>query len=100
MAEAGRHESALAADAGWYASAARANTDGVRSAAQAEHLAVARTERANIDAALTWTAVNDPALGITIAVGFGWAWIVLGDSRGAQRPLTALDAAGATVPAR
>ena len=100
MAEAGRHESALAAHAGWYASAARANTDGVRSAAQAEHLAVARTERANIDAALTWTAANDPALGITIAVGFGWAWIVLGDSRGAQRLLTALDAAGATVPAR
>ena len=26
--------------------------------------------------------------------GFGWAWVVLGDSRGAQRITTALDAAG------
>ena len=31
--------------------------------------------------------------------GFGWAWIVLGDSRGAQRILAALDAAGDAAPA-
>ena len=30
--------------------------------------------------------------------GFGWAWIVLGDSRGAQRILAALDAAGDDAP--
>src|SRR6185437_11949469 len=34
-----------------------------------------------------------------IVNGFGWAWIVLGDARGAQRILTALAAAG-EVPAR
>ena len=34
-----------------------------------------------------------------IANGFGWAWIVLGDHRGAQRLLAALDAAGEAAPA-
>ena len=31
---------------------------------------------------------------VDIVNGFGWAWVVLGDSRGAQRILAALDAAG------
>ena len=35
-----------------------------------------------------------------IVNGFGWAWIVLGDSRGAQRILAALAAAGEAAPAR
>ena len=60
---------------------------GVRSARQAEHLAFARAERANIDAALAWSAAHEPLLALRIANGFGWAWIVLGDSRGAQRIL-------------
>ena len=34
----------------------------------------------------------------TWSIGFGWAWIVLGDSRGAQRILAALDAAGEAAP--
>jgi predicted ATPase len=89
----------LDAHAAWYAAAAASSTDGVRSAQQAEHLAFARAERANIDAALTWSADNDPARALAIANGFGWAWIVLGDSRGAQRILAALDAAG-DAPAR
>ena len=65
---------------------------GVRSAHQAEHLLLARTERANIDAALAWSATHDPRLALSIVNGFGWAWVVLGDSRGAQRILAALEA--------
>ena len=76
------------------------STAGVRSARQAEYLAFARTERANIDAALAWSAAHDPLRALAIANGFGWAWIVLGDSRGAQRLLAALDAAGDAAPAR
>ena len=80
--------------------AAASSTEGVRSAQQAEHLAFARAERANIDAALAWCAAHDPVRGLEIANGFGWAWIVLGDARGAQRLLAALAAAGEAAPAR
>src|SRR6185436_9924686 len=85
------------AHAAWFAAAAAESTAGVRSARQGEYLRFARTERANIDAALAW---SDPLQALAIANGFGWAWIVLGDSRGAQRLLTALDAAGESAPAR
>ena len=84
----------LAADARWFADAAASSTDGVRSSRQTEHLSFARTERANIDAAVGWAAANDPRLALAIVNGFGWAWVVLGDSRGAQRVMTALHAAG------
>jgi predicted ATPase/DNA-binding SARP family transcriptional activator len=94
MAELGLTARAQAAHAAWFAEAARSSTQGVRSSRQAEHLALARAERANIDAALAWTATHDPPLALRLVNGFGWAWIVLGDSRGAQRILTALDAAG------
>jgi hypothetical protein len=57
-------------------------------------LAVARTERANIDAALAWSVRHDPHRALSIALGFGWSWIVLGDARGAQRIASALAAAG------
>jgi predicted ATPase/DNA-binding SARP family transcriptional activator len=93
-------ERALAAHAEWFADAAGSSTQGVRSRGQAEHLSFARAERANIDAALAWSSAHDPALAIAIVNGFGWAWIVLGDSRGAQRILTALDAAGETASSR
>ena len=43
---------------------------------------------------------HDPLLGLTIVNGFGWAWVVLGDSRGAQRILAALGAAGEAAPPR
>jgi predicted ATPase len=100
MSEAGPAERARAAHAAWFADAAAASTMGVRSSRQAEHLAFARAERANIDAALAWSAVHDPLLGLRIVNGYGWAWIVLGDSRGAQRILAALEAAGeAAAPA-
>ncbi len=94
MAGSGLTQHALAAHAAWFADAADVSTQGVRSGRQAEHLAFARAERANIDAALTWSATHDPPLAVRIVNGFGWAWIVLGDSRGAQRILAALDAAG------
>jgi predicted ATPase/DNA-binding SARP family transcriptional activator len=83
-------ERAFDAHAAWYAEQAAVSTPGVRSARQAEYLAFARSERANIDAALIRA---DPRRALAIVNGFGWAWIVLGDARGAQRILTALDAA-------
>ena len=85
---------AAAAHASWFARAASSSTAGVRSSHQAKHLAFARAERANVDAALTWCAEHEPLTALAIANGFGWAWVVLGDSRGAQRLMTALDAAG------
>ncbi|MEA2229653.1 MAG: hypothetical protein QOF04_3283 [Solirubrobacteraceae bacterium] len=93
-------ERALDAHAAWFAAAAASSTPGVRSARQAEHLSLARTERANIDAALAWSAAHDPPRALDIVNGFGWAWIVLGDSRGAQRILAALDASGDRAPVR
>jgi predicted ATPase/DNA-binding SARP family transcriptional activator len=100
LTEAGLAERALAAHAAWFAGAARSSTQGVRSSHQAEHLSFARTERANIDAALAWSVTHDPRLAVGIVNGFGWAWIVLGDSRGAQRILAALAAAGDAAPTR
>ena len=100
MTGAGRTGDALDAHARWYARAAAGSTEGVRSRDQAGHLALAHAERANIDAALAWSAAHDPLRALTIANGFGWAWIVLGDSRGAPRLLAALDAAGPAAPAR
>jgi predicted ATPase len=94
MSEAGMTERARAAHAAWFATAAESSTQGVRSGAQAEHLAFARAERANLDAALAWSTINDPLLALRTVIGFGWAWVVLGDSRGAQRTLAALEAAG------
>jgi len=94
MTEAGLTERALAAHAAWFAAAAGSSTRGVRGSDQAEHLSFARAERANIDAALAWSATTDPLSALRMVNGFGWAWIVLGDSRGAQRILSALDAAG------
>ncbi len=100
MTAAGLAERARAAHAAWFAEAAESSTQGVRGADQAEHLAFARTERANIDAALAWAAQQDPMLALRIVNGFGWAWVVLGDSRGAQRLLTALTAAGDSASPR
>ena len=100
MTTAGLAERAREAHAAWFAEAARFSTEGVRGARQTEHLAFARTERANIDAALAWSSDHDPMLALRIVNGFGWAWVVLGDSRGAQRILTALKVSGDAGPPR
>jgi predicted ATPase/DNA-binding SARP family transcriptional activator len=91
---------AQSAHAAWYAAIAKTSTAGVRSSKQADHLEFARVERANIDTALAWAADNHPLLALTMANGFGWAWMVLGDSRGASRIMTALRATGDTAPPR
>ena len=63
----------------------------VRSERQPECLAVARAERSNVDVALAWCAKNDPLLGVRLANGFGWTWVVLGDgTAGAARVRDAL----------
>ncbi|MET0146024.1 MAG: BTAD domain-containing putative transcriptional regulator [Ilumatobacteraceae bacterium] len=100
MTDAGTSERALAAHAEWFAAAAASSTQGVRSSSQATHLAFARAERANIDAALAWSTTTDPLLALRLVTGFGWAWVVLGDSRGAQRILSALAATGDAAPPR
>ena len=100
MTNSGLTERALAAHAAWFGDAARASTAGVRSARQAEYLSLERAERANIDAALAWSATHDPRLTLGFVNGFGWAWIVLGDSRGARRIVAALEAAGDAAPDR
>jgi predicted ATPase len=92
MAEAGEAEPAFESHARWYADRAAGSTSGVRSADQATHLRFARTERANIDAALAWSIAHDPLRALDLACGFGWAWVVLGDSRGAERIVAALSA--------
>ena len=101
MADAGLTERALAAHAAWFADAAAVLDRRVCAAPTRPSTSpFARAERANIDAALAWSAAHDPLLALGIVNGFGWAWVVLGDSRGAQRILAALDAAGDVAPAR
>jgi tetratricopeptide (TPR) repeat protein len=62
----------------------------------AAHLATVSTERANIDAALAWAGSHDPLLGLRMANGFGWSWVVLGAGPDAalriRAALTAADA--------
>jgi len=94
---AGRAETAHAAYAAWYGAAADRAAAGIHGPEQARHLAFVRTERANIDAALAWTRGHDPGLGLRIANGFGWAWIMLGADPGAALR-AALVAAGPTAP--
>jgi predicted ATPase/DNA-binding SARP family transcriptional activator len=100
MTEARLVEPALAAHAAWFVAAASTSTAGVRSARQAEYLRFARVERGNLDAALAWSLTHDPLLGLALVNGFGWAWVILGDSRGSGRILSALDAAGEAAPPR
>jgi tetratricopeptide (TPR) repeat protein len=68
---------------------------GIRGADQAAHLSTVRTERANIDAAITWATDHDPVLALRTANGFGWAWVFLGAGRdAAERSRSVLAAAG------
>jgi predicted ATPase/DNA-binding SARP family transcriptional activator len=82
LAESGEHDVAAAAHASWFAELADWCDTHVRTERQPECLAIARTERANVDVALEWCAGNDPLLGVRIANGYGWTWVVLGDGTG------------------
>jgi predicted ATPase len=98
LREAGQAGAASAAHADWYATTAAWCNAHVRGDRQAECLAMARAERANIDATLSWCSAHDPDLGVRIANGFGWSWVVLGDgTAGARRVRGALEP---STPAR
>ncbi|GAA3621700.1 BTAD domain-containing putative transcriptional regulator [Microlunatus ginsengisoli] len=91
LGEAGLQDIASAAHAAWYARTAAWCDAHVRAAAQPACLAIARAERANIDAALSWCTRHDPLLGLRIANGFGWTWVILGDgTAGASRVRNAI----------
>ena len=101
LREAGAADVAQGAHAAWFGEAATRAEHGVRGPEQSEHLAIARSERANIDEALVWTATHDPLLGLQIARGFGWAWVVIGaGADGAHRIRQALTAAAGLASAR
>jgi predicted ATPase/DNA-binding SARP family transcriptional activator len=94
LQDAGLADDAAAAHAAWFAQAAERCAATVRGRAQPECLALVRAERANIDTALAWAAGHDPQLGLRVANGFGWTWVVLGDGvAGAGRVRNALEAA-------
>ena len=78
LRDAGSADDALAAHAHWFARAAQDAAATIRGPAQPRWLAFAHDERSNIDAALAWCARHDPLLGVRIANGFGWTWVVLG----------------------
>lgn len=99
--DSGEAAAALGAHAAWVAAAAAEAADtehGARGHEQPRHVAFARNERANIDAALEWTGDHDPILGLRIAVDFGWVWVLIGDTQGAQRLSAALDRAKDAAP--
>ena len=70
LRESGEGDAAAAAHASWFGGLADWCDEHVRSERQPECLAIARTERANVDVALAWCAANDPLLGVRIANGY------------------------------
>ena len=91
LLESGQLATVAAAHAEWYAGVAAWSDERVRTRHQPECLSVARAERANVDAALAWCAEHDRGLGLRIALGCGWTWVVLGDGpAGAARLRSAL----------
>ncbi len=81
--EAGAADTAADAMVDWLAALAGTVAAGVRGHGQAELVAATGAERATIDAALD--RVRDPVAGLRIAVGFGWAWVLLDDPGAAAR---------------
>ncbi len=91
LAESGDAAAGAAAHAAWYANTAAWCDEHVRGNRQPECLAIARVERANVDLALAWCAVHDPGVGLRIANGLGWTWVLLGHGpAGATRVRQAL----------
>jgi len=96
LTDAGLTEAAQRAHAGWYAETAAWCEAHVRGQSQPACLAIIRAERSNVDAALAWCCANEPDLGVAIANGFGWGWVVLGDGAvGAARVRQCLTSAAA-----
>ncbi|HMI24220.1 MAG TPA: BTAD domain-containing putative transcriptional regulator, partial [Streptosporangiaceae bacterium] len=94
LRDAGSADDALAAHAHWFGRAAQDAAATIRGPAQPRWLAFVHDERSNIDSALAWCARHDPLLGVRIATGFGWTWVVQGDGiAGAFRVRSALEAA-------
>jgi tetratricopeptide (TPR) repeat protein len=101
LVESGQGAEAGAAHAAWMGGVADGCAAAIRGAGQRDCLRVVRAERANIDAALAWCSRHDPLLGLRIATGLGWTWVVLGDGVvGAARIRGALTAAGGSADAR
>ncbi|MDD7920200.1 BTAD domain-containing putative transcriptional regulator [Actinomycetospora callitridis] len=92
-AEAGAADVAADALVGWIADLADEVEAGIRGHGQAGHATTTAAERATIDAALDRARVHDPETGLRIAVGFGWAWVLLDDAAAAGRLRTARSAA-------
>jgi predicted ATPase/DNA-binding SARP family transcriptional activator len=91
LSDAGLTEAAQRAHAGWYAETAAWCEAHARGNSQPACLAIIRAERSNVDVALAWCRENEPHLGVAIANGFGWGWVVLGDgAAGAARVRDAL----------
>jgi predicted ATPase/DNA-binding SARP family transcriptional activator len=94
LAESGGEHVARAAHLGWYAGRAARCADLVHTAEQAGCVVFARDERADLDAAMGWGLLHDPAAASQIGLGMAWTWIVLGDgSAGAARIRAVLEAA-------
>jgi predicted ATPase/DNA-binding SARP family transcriptional activator len=81
--DAGFSELTHHAHAVWYAQTADWCEANIRTSNQPACLDIARAERVNVDAALTWSSSSEPSLGVRIATGFGWTWVVLGDGAAA-----------------
>jgi predicted ATPase/DNA-binding SARP family transcriptional activator len=91
LRESGLADVASAAHAAWYAQTARQCDEHIRTNGQPRCLEIVRAERGNVDSALSWCSRHDPLLGLRIALGFGWTWVVLGDgTAGAGRLRRAL----------
>jgi predicted ATPase/DNA-binding SARP family transcriptional activator len=97
-AEAGAADLAADAVLDWVAGMADLVAQRVRGPEQAAAVAATATERPTIDAALDRASSTDPETGLRIAVGFGWAWVLLDDGAAASRLRAARIAAGTAPP--
>jgi predicted ATPase len=84
-ADAGAAGRAADAVLDWVAGLADVVAAQVRGPGQAASVAVTADERATIDVALDHARRSRPETGLRIAVGFGWAWVLLDDGAAAAR---------------
>jgi predicted ATPase/DNA-binding SARP family transcriptional activator len=96
-AEAGAGDVAADAVLDWVARLADTVTGRIRGPGQGAAVATTAAERATIDVALARARSHDPVTGLRIALGFGWAWVLL-DDPGAAARLRAARLAAAAAP--